>query len=328
MSEKPKKPKAVKQPKVVKNKRKLKKSNDKKTQAKLEGFVGKSAKKPEQDEKLVKKSKPKKSDAPKEDKEKTSELTSSEAPLMEHLAELRKRLIYSFIAIGVLFIGFFFIADHIFLFLLSPFITASGGIESVRLIYTAPQEFFFTKLSVALFSAMFAAFPIIASQIYQFVAPGLYKNERGAFLPYLIATPILFVIGAAVMFYGVMPLALSFFLSQEITGIGSATIEMLPRVSEYLGLIMTLVFAFGICFQLPIVLTLLASIEIVDVEKLKSWRKYAIVAILFVAAFLTPPDPISQMGLALPLLLLYEISIISVRIVERRRLKKEEAMQP
>jgi len=262
----------------------------------------------------------------KEEEIKTDEMSKSEAPLLEHLTELRKRLIYSFIAIAILFVFFFFIADKIFIFLLSPFITASGGIESVRLIYTAPQEFFFTKLSVALFAAIFAAFPIIASQIYLFVAPGLYKHERGAFLPYLIATPILFVIGASVMFYGVMPLALAFFLAQEVSGLDMATIEMLPRVSEYLGLIMTLVFAFGICFQLPIVLTLLASIEIVDVQKLKSWRKYAIVAILFVAAFLTPPDPISQMGLALPLLLLYEISIISVRIVERRRAKKEAAL--
>jgi len=325
MSEKPKKPNKVKKPskakkasEATKKASKATKNIDKKTRAKLDDLASKTTTKTKEAVEVEQ------AEAQKEN----SELTSSEAPLMEHLAELRKRLIYSFIAIAVLFVGFFFIADHIFLFLLSPFITASGGIESVRLIYTAPQEFFFTKLSVALFSAMFAAFPIIASQIYQFVAPGLYKNERGAFLPYLIATPILFVIGAAVMFYGVMPLALSFFLSQEITGIGSATIEMLPRVSEYLGLIMTLVFAFGICFQLPIVLTLLASIEIVDVKKLKSWRKYAIVAILFVAAFLTPPDPISQMGLALPLLLLYEISIISVRIVERRRLKKEAAMQP
>lgn len=255
------------------------------------------------------------------------ELAGTEAPLLEHLAELRKRLIFSFVAVGVLFIGFFFIAGDIFLFLLGPFERAAGGIEGVRLIYTAPQEFFFTKLSVALFAAIFAAFPIIAGQVYAFVGPGLYKRERGAFLPYLLATPVLFVIGAAVMFYGVLPLALSFFLSQEVDGVGGATIEMLPRVSEYLGLIMTLVFAFGICFQLPIVLTLLASIEVVDSKKLKSWRKYAVVAILFVAAFLTPPDPISQLGLALPLLLLYEISILSVKVVERRRAKREAALQ-
>lgn len=255
------------------------------------------------------------------------ELAGTEAPLLEHLIELRKRLIMSFAVIAVLFVGCFFVADEVFLFLLGPFERAAGGIEGVRLIYTAPQEFFFTKLAVAFFSALFLAFPIIAGQIYAFVAPGLYKKERGAFLPYLFATPILFGIGAAVMYYGVLPLAIGFFLSQEVGGTGLATIEMLPRVSEYLGLIMTLVFAFGICFQLPVVLTLLASIELVDQKKLKSWRKYAIVAILCAAAFLTPPDPISQLGLALPLLLLYEISILSVRLVEFRRARRELAEQ-
>ncbi len=265
-------------------------------------------------------------DEKQEEKEKKEdELAASEAPLIEHLIELRQRLIFSVVAIAVLFVIFFFLADKIYLFLLGPFERAAGSNEAVRLIYTAPQEFFFTKLSVALFSAIFAAFPIVAGQLYAFIAPGLYKNERGAFLPYLIATPILFVIGAAVMFYGVLPLALSFFLSQEVNSAGGVTIEMLPRVSEYLSLIMTLLFAFGICFQLPIILTLLATIELVDSKKLKSWRKYAIVAILFVAAFLTPPDPISQLGLALPMLLLYETSIISVKIVERRRAKKEAA---
>lgn len=247
------------------------------------------------------------------------ELAGTEAPLLEHLIELRKRLIYSLSAVAALFVICFFLADRLFLFLLGPFERAAGGIDGVRLIYTAPQEFFFTKLSVALFAAIFFAFPVIAAQLYAFIAPGLYKKERGAFLPYLFATPILFVIGAAVMYYGVLPLALGFFLSQEVSGEGMATIEMLPRVSEYLGLIMTLLLAFGVCFQLPVVLTLLASIELVDSAQLKAWRKYAIVVILVVAAFLTPPDPISQLGLALPLLLLYEISIISVRIVERRR---------
>jgi sec-independent protein translocase protein TatC len=256
----------------------------------------------------------------------TDELAGSEAPLLEHLIELRKRLVYALAAIAVLFVFCFFVSDQIFLFLLGPFERAAGGIDGVRLIYTAPQEFFFTKLSVALFAAIFLAFPVIASQVYAFVAPGLYKKERGAFLPYLIATPILFVIGAAVMYYGVLPLALGFFLSQEVSGEGMASIEMLPRVSEYLGLIMTLLLAFGICFQLPVVLTLLASIELIDSKKLKEWRKYALVAILVVAAFLTPPDPISQMGLALPLLLLYEISILSVSFVESRR-RRAEAKQ-
>lgn len=247
------------------------------------------------------------------------ELAGTEATLIEHLTELRTRLIYSMIAIAVLFVGCFFAADWLFEFLLAPFKSAAGGVEEVRLIYTAPQEFFFTKLTLALFGAVFLAFPILASQVYAFVAPGLYKKERFAFLPYLIATPIFFVIGAAVMFYGVLPLALRFFLSMEGGGPNAATIEMLPRVSEYLGLIMTLVLAFGICFQLPVVLTLLARIELVNSGQLKTWRKYAVVAVLIVAAFLTPPDPISQLGLALPMLLLYELSIMSVRWVERNR---------
>jgi sec-independent protein translocase protein TatC len=264
-----------------------------------------------------------KEDVAKDADEVEDELAGSEAPLLEHLVELRKRLMFTLGAIAVLFVGCFFVADQIFLFLLGPFERAAGGIEGVRLIYTAPQEFFFTKLAVALFAAIFLASPVIASQIYAFIAPGLYKKERGAFLPYLFATPVLFVIGASVMYYGVLPLALGFFLSQEVSGEGLASIEMLPRVSEYLGLIMTLLLAFGVCFQLPVVMTLLASIDLVDKKKLKSWRKYAFVAILVVAAFLTPPDPISQMGLALPLLLLYEISILSVGLVERRKRRAE-----
>ncbi|HUV32423.1 MAG TPA: twin-arginine translocase subunit TatC [Devosiaceae bacterium] len=262
------------------------------------------------------------SDTP-DDADEEKQLARSEAPLIEHLTELRKRLIVAFAVIAVLFVGCFFVADSIFLFLLGPFERASGGIENVRLIYTAPQEFFFTKLSVALFAAIFLAFPVIATQLYMFVAPGLYKRERRAFLPFLLATPVLFIIGAAVMYYGVLPLALAFFLAQEVQGAGQATIEMLPRVSEYLGLIMTLLLAFGICFQLPVVLTLLARVELIGSETLKKWRKYAVVAILVVAAFLTPPDPISQLGLALPLALLYEISILSVRLVERSRRKAE-----
>jgi sec-independent protein translocase protein TatC len=262
-----------------------------------------------------------------ETEEPEDELAGSEAPLLEHLTELRTRLIWAVAAIAVLFVICFFFSDAIFAFLLTPYEWATGDITTVRLIYTAPQEFFFTKLTVSLFAAIFFAFPVIASQIYMFVAPGLYKKERGAFLPYLIATPFFFLIGSAVMFYGVMPLALRFFLSMEITGSETATIEMLPKVSEYLSLIMTLILAFGICFQLPVVLTLLARIEVVSSASLKSWRKYAIVAVLVIAAFLTPPDPISQLGLALPMLLLYEISILSVRWVERQRARNLAAEQ-
>ena len=260
-----------------------------------------------------------------DEKKQPDELAGTEATLIEHLTELRQRLIYSVIAIAVLFVICFLFADRIFDFLLEPFKIATGGVEDVRLIYTAPQEFFFTKLTLALFGAIFLAFPILASQIYAFVAPGLYKKERGAFLPYLIATPFFFIAGAAVMFYGVMPLALRFFLSMQGGGPDSVTIEMLPRVSEYLSLIMTLTLAFGVSFQLPVVLTLLARIGMVGSKSLKSWRKYAFVAVLVVAAFLTPPDPISQLGLALPMLLLYELSILSVRWVERSREKREAA---
>ncbi|RDE09297.1 twin-arginine translocase subunit TatC [Pelagibacterium lacus] len=251
------------------------------------------------------------------------ELKGSEAPLIEHLTELRTRLIYSVVAIAILFVICFFFADGIYTFLLGPYVSAAGSPEAVRLIYTAPQEFFFTKLSVALFAAIFLAFPVLASQVYAFVAPGLYKNERMAFLPYLIATPICFLIGAAVVYYGVMPLALAFFLGMQQTDPNGVTIEMMTRVSEYLSLVMTLLLAFGICFQLPVILTLLAQIGLIGVDNLKAWRRYAIVIIVIIAAFLTPPDPISQIGLAIPLLLLYELSVFSVRIVEKRRLERE-----
>lgn len=251
------------------------------------------------------------------------ELKGSEATLIEHLTELRQRLIYSIVALAVMFVACFFVADYIYDFLLGPFKAAAGSPEEVKLIYTAPQEFFFTKLSVALFAAVFLSFPIVASQVYMFVAPGLYKNERMAFLPYLIATPICFIIGAALVYYGVMPLALGFFLSMQQTGDNGVSIEMVTRVSEYLSLIMTLLLAFGVCFQLPVILTLLAQIGLIGEANLKAWRKYGIVAAVVLAAFLTPPDPFSQLGLAIPLLLLYEISVISVRFVERRRLARE-----
>lgn len=266
---------------------------------------------------------PPKSDKANPQADREDELKGSEAPLIEHLTELRSRLIKSIVALAILFVLCFFVADHIYNFLLGPFIAAAGSPEAVRLIYTAPQEFFFTKLSVALFAAMFLAFPVIAAQIYAFVAPGLYKNERMAFLPYLIATPIFFLIGAAVVFYGVMPLALGFFMSMQQTGGEGVTIEMVTRVSEYLSLIMTLLLAFGVCFQLPVILTLLAQIGLIGEKNLKDWRKYAIVAIVILAAFLTPPDPISQIGLAIPLLALYEFSVLAVRYVERRRLARE-----
>jgi len=217
----------------------------------------------------------------------------------------------------VLFIACFIVAKPIYDLLVQPFIWAGGK----NMIYTAPQEFFFTQMNVALFVAIFFAFPIIASQIYAFVAPGLYKRERRAFIPYLVATPLFFVLGACLVYFIVAPMALHFFLGMQQTS-GDVQIEMQTRVSEYLGFIMTLIIAFGIYFQLPVILTLLARIELVSSKQLGKGRKYAIVGILAVAALLSPPDPISQVGLSIPMYALYEFSIFAVRWVEKQRAAK------
>ena len=262
------------------------------------------------------------------------ELDASSAPLIEHLIELRSRLLKAVIAIAIFFVVCFIFADQIFNLLVVPFERAAGADTQIKLIFTAPQEYFFAQLKIALFGALFIAFPVIATQIYRFVAPGLYQNERGAFLPFLVATPILFILGSCLVYFVVMPLAMGFFLTMQQTGEeGRATIELLPKVSEYLSLIMVLIFAFGLVFQLPVVITLLARVGLVTADGLKSKRKYAVVAAFVAAAVLTPPDPISQLGLALPTLLLYEVSILSARFVEKRRSEKrqkedEEAEKP
>lgn len=254
------------------------------------------------------------------------EIDSSKAPLLDHLIELRQRLIYAAVAFFVMFILCFTIARHIYDVLVWPYVWASGS-DHVRLIATHFLEQIFTHLKLAMFGAAFLSFPVIATQIYKFVAPGLYKNERHAFLPYLIATPLFFVLGAAVVYFLAMPILIKFSmgLAHSASASGPATIELMPKVSEYLSLIMTLIFGFGLMFQLPVVLTLLARAGIVTSATLRSGRRFAIVGIFAVAAILTPPDALSMVIMALPTVLLYELSILAVAWVERQQAAKEAA---
>ncbi|MGQ2907316.1 MAG: twin-arginine translocase subunit TatC [Aliihoeflea sp.] len=255
---------------------------------------------------------------------KDDDLESSSAPLLDHLIELRSRLIRALIGFFVAFLICFFFARELFNLLVIPFQWATewAGLDpkSVDLIYTAPQEFFFTQIKLGMFGGMVLAFPLIANQVYKFVAPGLYKNERAAFLPFLIASPILFLMGAALVYFFFTPMVMWFFLSMQQVGPDQEIqISLLPRVSEYLSLIMTLIFAFGLVFQLPVVTTLMARVGMVTAAGLADKRKYMIVAAFVVAAVITPPDPVSQIGLALPTILLYEVSIWIARRLERKR---------
>lgn len=262
-----------------------------------------------------------------------NDIEQSSAPLIEHLIELRKRLMWAIAGFFVAFLICFYFARQLFNFLVQPFqwATAWAGLDAtqVDLIYTAPQEFFFTQIKIAAFGGLVLAFPVIATQIYKFVAPGLYRDERAAFMPFLIASPLLFLIGAALVYYFFTPMVMWFFLSMQQVGPDQEIqISLLPRVSEYLGLIMTLIFAFGLVFQLPVVTSLMARVELLTSRGLADKRKYAIVVAFVVAAVITPPDPVSQIGLAIPTIILYEISIILARMIEKqreeRRLEREK----
>jgi sec-independent protein translocase protein TatC len=267
------------------------------------------------------------------DKER-EEIEKSSAPLIEHLIELRRRLIWSLGGFFVAFLVCFFFAKRLFNLLVIPFKWATqwAGLDphKVELIYTAPQEFFFTQVKLAMFGGMVIAFPLIATQIYKFIAPGLYKNERSAFLPFLIASPILFLLGASLVYFFFTPMVMWFFLAMQQVGTNDQVqISLLPKVSEYLSLIMTLIFSFGLVFQLPVVTSLLTRVGLLSSQALAEKRKWAIVLSFVVAAVLTPPDPMSQCGLAIPTIILYEVAIWSSRMIERSqardRLAREQA---
>jgi sec-independent protein translocase protein TatC len=249
-----------------------------------------------------------------------AELDASKAPLLEHLVELRTRIMNSMIAFFVAFFLCFYFAEPIYNFLSQPLADALADDPNRRMIATALQETFLTYVKVGAFGALCLAFPFMAAQLWLFVAPGLYRHEKKAFLPFLVATPVMFLVGASFVYYILMPMAIRFFLGFEAPGgDGTLPIQVEARVSEYLGLVMTLIFAFGLCFQMPILLTLLGRVGIVSSDGLRSARRYAIVGVFVLAAVVTPPDVISQVTLAAPLIILYEVSVWLVRMIEKKR---------
>jgi sec-independent protein translocase protein TatC len=241
-------------------------------------------------------------------------------PLLDHLIELRQRLLYSAIAFVLAFVGCFFFAQQMFDFLAAPMAHFFHDQVGRRFIYTDLTEPFFTQIKLAAFGALCVSFPIIAAQLWLFIAPGLYKNERQAFLPFLVATPVMFLVGAAFLYYVLLPFAIRFFAGFETLRTESTLpMQLEARVGEYVGFVMTLIFAFGFCFELPVLLTLLAKVGLVTSDGLRRKRRYAIVLVFIVAAVVTPPDVFSQVSLAIPILALYEASIFLARLVEKKR---------
>ena len=249
-----------------------------------------------------------------------TDLKDSKQPLLSHLSELRSRLIKTLIMLTVFFVIFYIFADNIYNFLVQPYASAVEGEAGRRLIFTALHETFFTYIRVALFASLFISLPFLLIQLWIFIAPGLYRNEKNIVIPYLIATPLLFVLGSALVYYVIMPLAIKFFLSFEtIGGNGVLPIQLEAKVNEYLSLVMRLIIAFGLSFQLPVALTLMARVGFVSASSLRKNRKYVIVGVFAMAALLTPPDPISQIGLGIPILILYELSIYAVSLIENSK---------